>query len=697
MRARAWTATVLVLLAAAPLLAADAARPTARDIVSLRTLGEVAISPDGRSVAYLVSEPEHDPAAEPKDDDTKGGWTVTTALWLAERGGAAPRRLTWAKGRVSAPAWSPDGRSLAYIRRGAEDGAVATLHVLTLGGGDARPVDTGKLEPTDVAFSPDGRKLAFTAEVAEGEEERRARWRTGGVIRWDREWRPVVLHVIGLEEGATARAVLPQVEVTDAVHVRGPADAGSVVAFAWSPEGTRFAVVLSRSSDPYLTASLVRPAIVSAQDGSVLRWLEEKPGTVGAIAWSPDGRLVAWERAGRGLSLLDTLQVAEADGPGRWNAAARLDPTLAGFVWTGPRRLVAVVKERTRTRLHELAHDGGGARPLGWAERIVTSAPTADRDGGAVAFGSATVRSPDAPTLLDLREGRATVLADLNPQVRDWTPLRDEVVTWKAADGTGVEGLLVTAATSTGRPPLLVMPHGGPDSVTSASFSPWTAFFAAQGFAVLRPNYRGGTGYGFEFYAANRGRLGEIEFGDIESGVDALLAAGRVDPQRLFYGGWSWGGYLTAWTIGHTNRYRAAMAGAAVVDTISQYALSDINHGVAAEWEYRGDPWRGWERFDAANPLRSLAGARTPTLILHGDADDRVSVTASKILYRALADVGCPVEMYLYPGEPHNPREPVHNEHLLETWLQWYRRWDVPVPPPGARGKVARTPTGEPS
>lgn len=156
--------------------------------------------------------------------------------------------------------------------------------------------------------------------------------------------------------------------------------------------------------------------------------------------------------------------------------------------------------------------------------------------------------------------------------------------------------------------------------------------------------------------------------------MDALIASGRVDRGRLVYGGWSWGGYLTTWTIGHTERYRAAVAGAAVVDVVSQYALSDVNHGIAAQWEFQGDPWRDPQKFAAANPMASLHRAVTPTLVLHGLADRRVGYTSAVILHRALLDVGCEVELYAYPGEPHGFEDPRHVIHVLETWAGWYDR-----------------------
>ncbi len=281
---------------------------------------------------------------------------------------------------------------------------------------------------------------------------------------------------------------------------------------------------------------------------------------------------------------------------------------------------------------------------------------------------------PTAPASFDLGAAKLRLLADLNPQVRSWSIGTQEVVRWTNAEGYEIEGLLMRPPGSRpgAKTPLIVMPHGGPDDVTTRRFSAWTAYFAAHGYAVLRPNYRGGVGYGYEHYAANRGRFGDIETLDIESGVDALIREGRVDPNRLYFGGWSWGGYISAWTLTHQTRYRAIVVGAGVNDVAFSYATSDINHGVAAQWEYVGNPWLQTGNFDRADPVRFAKYAKTPTLILHGQQDTRVPFQQGIVLYRALKDVGCPVKFYAYPRENHNFVEPAHSVHVLRVWLDWY-------------------------
>ncbi|MEC9374594.1 MAG: S9 family peptidase [Planctomycetota bacterium] len=660
--------TAIALLSLAALAAAapaqDETRPTARDIAALTRVGSPAISPDGMAVAFTRSTATFDEEAKPSDSDTDAGWTRDTQIWLARVEGGAPRQLTRGDASASSPAWSPNGDTLAFRRT--IDGT-SKLHLLPMRGGEARALDLGELSPGAFAYSPKGDAIAFVASEPKTAEEKEAKWASGGAIAYDREWRNEHLYIINLEDGEPRK-------VTDGSM--------NVVDFAWSPDAERFAVMFSESSDPYYTFSVVRPAIVNADNGAIERWLEPEPGPHGHIEWSPDGRYIAYEKAVDSLSLMNHLVVHQLDRGARWNAASKLDPTLSGFTWTaGGDTIVAHVLEKTNSALYILAPDGSRAAKIPFDDRVISGGLNIsawNRDQ--LAFISSTPTAPWEVTVLGIYTGppRPRVLTNSNPQVRDWALGNQEVVSWKSPEGMTIEGLLMVSPVAADPAPLMVMPHGGPDSVSMNSFHPWTVYFAARGYHVLRPNYRGGTAYGHEFYKANRGRLGEIEFMDIEAGVDSLIQSGRVDPDRLVYGGWSWGGYLTAWTIGHTDRYQAAVAGAAVVDVVSQYALSDINHGVAAEWEYKGNPWLQWENFDRANPMRHLHKAVTPTLIIHGMEDDRVNFSASRIMYRALDDVGCEVRMLAYPREPHGFREPAHTAHMLDAWAAWYNEHLTP-------------------
>ena len=631
------------------------ARPLPHDMAQLRQLRGVAISPDGSRVAYIVRDPRFDASARPSPEDTKGGWKIEQQLWIAGRDGKKPPlQLTFGEGEVAGARFSPDGRDLAFVRVKA---GKAKLHILHLGGGEARAVDLGKHEPQAIEWTPDGRAIAFLAKRPRSDDDEAARWRRGGAIAWDREWEQVHLFVVDRAGGKPR-------------HVNRGND--SVVQFRLSPDGKRFALVTAASSDPYEGATRHKLAVVSASDGQVERELEDGKTTtvIPSVAWSPDGRMLAYSTTASGFSHIDELRVVRVDrGDAKAIDVARgLDLTLSGFAWTGDSRaLVANALSRTRTALYRLPLGGKQTRlPAG--DHILFDLDGDERGRFAVTPG-ATARGPADPTVVDLRSGKSWTVASINPQVAEWKLAPTQLVAWKGKDGAALDGLLTVSSSGGGKaPPLLVMPHGGPDSVSLEAWSAWPQFFAARGYSVFRPNYRGGTAYGRAFYEANRGKLGDIEFADIESGVDHLIKTGQADPDRLFYGSWSWGGYLSAWTLGHSKRYRAIMVGAGIVDVAIQYVTSDINHGVIADWEFLGRPWSKPEVFERANPSSSLKGASTPTLIIHGQNDARVDFVNARILHRALADLGVDVTMWAYPREPHGFQEPAHIQHMLEVW-----------------------------
>ncbi|HEX4824242.1 MAG TPA: S9 family peptidase [Candidatus Polarisedimenticolaceae bacterium] len=653
------TSALILLLALSPARAEDV-HPTAIDVARLRAASDPAISADGRLAAYVVQEPKLDPDAKPKDGDTTAGWSKKARVYVVPTAGGAPKAMTWEADSISGLTFSPDGRSLAFLRK---EGDKTRLRVLPLDGGEARMVDTGKLEPGSLAFTPDGSRIAFLAQTPETDDEKAAKFKSGGAEHYGHEWKPSHLWTVPLEGGEAAQAF------------RGPQH---VVEYAFSPNGKRLALVLAPSSDPYDASNLLRPAIADVS-GDVARFLDDKPANLQGIAWSPDGKKVAWMKGVETLSLLNDLVVADPDGLGRTNAAAKLDPTLQSFAWRGDSSsLVALVGEKTRSRLVLLAADGSRVRDLAVPPDRVLNPIVADKTASRLVTLSSTFTEPANPSSYDVEAQKLSVLADVNPEAASWPHGTIEVVTWKSPEGATIEGVLTTSpsVTSGTKPPLIVMPHGGPDSMTTVGFSIWTSYFGARGYSVFRPNYRGSTAYGHDFYAANRGRLGPIEFMDIESGVDALIKSGKADASRLFYGGWSWGGYLTVWTIGHTTRYRAAVAGAAVVDTVFQYVTSDINHGIAAEWEFKGNPWKQLDHFDASSPMRSLGKVATPTLVIHGESDDRVPFANGRMLYRAISDIGGEVEFYAYPREPHGFREKAHIVDFLTRWAEWYKAHD---------------------
>jgi dipeptidyl aminopeptidase/acylaminoacyl peptidase len=286
-------------------------------------------------------------------------------------------------------------------------------------------------------------------------------------------------------------------------------------------------------------------------------------------------------------------------------------------------------------------------------------------------------RAAEVMTALGRLRRRRQLTPPANPALRDRTLAEARVVRWEV-EGRTIEGLLTVPPGSVARPPypLIVYPHGGPHSRSAEGFDFAVQLFAAHGYAVLQPNFRGSTGYGQDFIDADRGDFGGGDMRDILAGVDELIGRGQVDHDRQFVYGVSYGGYLTCWLVGHTDRFRAAVAQNAVTDLGAMWGLSDLPSWT--EWEFGGRPWEVPQAMRQHSPLTYSAGVRTPTLILHAREDRRCPVAMGLMFHRALRANGVETAMVIYPGEGHAIRQPRHRADILRRTLDWFRAHDKP-------------------
>jgi dipeptidyl aminopeptidase/acylaminoacyl peptidase len=282
-----------------------------------------------------------------------------------------------------------------------------------------------------------------------------------------------------------------------------------------------------------------------------------------------------------------------------------------------------------------------------------------------------------------LDAGDASYREVVAPPMPDWPGERapeSRVIRWASPDGLEIEGLLTLPLDHTpGQPcPTLVIVHGGPAGAYSESYvaAPSLypiATFAERGYAVLRPNPRGSSGYGAAFRTANRRDWGGGDYQDIMSGVDYLVEQGIADPQRLGIMGWSYGGYMTSWAITRTRRFYAASVGAGVTNLMSMNGTCDIP-GFIPDY-FGAEFWDDPDVYRAHSAMFGIKGVTTPTLIQHGDRDERVPLTQGKELYNALKRQDVPVEMDIYPRQPHGPNEPRLIMDIMRRNLEWFDRW----------------------
>jgi dipeptidyl aminopeptidase/acylaminoacyl peptidase/CubicO group peptidase (beta-lactamase class C family) len=675
------------------------------DIYDLRIPTEVAISPDGALVAYTLRSVDREADADRR------------ALWLVRSDGGEPVQLTRGKADT-APAWSPDGTQLAFLRGG--DGP-AQIWLLPAAGGEPRRLTSLPLGAGAPVWSPDGTRLAFIAPVdlaadggkdggEDGDEaarERRAAApivvdRLGykadgaGLLRGVRQH----LFVVAMAGGETRR-------LTD-----GDWHAGVP---AWSPDGGRLAFAAAMAPDADLTGESAAYVVELGEelDGPrpAPRLVGDAHGTAGRLTWAPDGAalLVVGRRDTR-TGNAGLLRVP-LDGGAPADLLAALDrnvmpggPAYPGGppqVTADGRTVVLCARDRGCTHVYTVDLAGGEPRKLiGGADRTVAGLSVA-RDADRCAVVLCDPRSFGEVAVADLAGepaggpagsalGRPQALTDHTlPDVELLTATERE---FEISDGTVVHGWLLRDPEATSPGPLLLDVHGGPHNAWSPVADAVHAYhqvLAARGWSVLTLNVRGSDGYGEAFITGGLGAWGEADQRDFMEPLDRLVAEGVADPARLALCGYSYGGFMTCFLTSRTDRFAAAVAGGVVSDLTSMAGTSDMGHFIATR-ELDATTYGRPERYAAMSPHASVGRVTTPTLILHGGADERCPVGQAEQWFAALRERGVPTRMVLYPGGSHLfilEGRPSHRADYCRRIVDWVSRHGDRKPgvPPRAR------------
>jgi dipeptidyl aminopeptidase/acylaminoacyl peptidase len=666
MRARVFLAAAVLL--AAPALADDLATWTPETAMRYKRVTDVRVSPDGTRVAFVV--------ASAVMDGKKSEWLSHIHVGRADGSGAFA--LTGGDKADSAPAWSPDGKWIAFLSaRGAGEKPKTNVWRIRVDGGEAEQVTDEKGGVTALQWSPDSRTIAFVMPDPRTEAEEKADEEKNDVRVVDEDWKMHRLYVVPVEKDADGKRAARKL-TTGALSL---GSAGGPDKFDWSPDGKT--IVFAHQPSPLIDdwpkadVSVVEVATGAVRPLAHTRAAENEP------AFSPDGKWIAyvvsddpptWRARGR------VAVVSAAGGTPRLLAVTHDEqPDIIG--WTRDGHVLVSETWRTVARVAALPADGGPAAFVSPEDVMVASA-SVNSAGTHVGFVS---QAPDKP----VEAWTAALAPRFAPvqvsRVQDAPAIgfgRTEVTTWKSPDGRDVEGLLTypVGYTAGSRAALLVVVHGGPAGVFVRSFtgaaSPYpVAGFASRGFAVLRVNPRGSSGYGFDFRNANYRDWGVGDYKDIMSGVDALIARGVADPDRMGIMGWSYGGYMTSWVITQTTRFKAASVGAGVTNLMSFTGTADIpsflpDYFGGEFWDASNlDLWR------AHSAMFQVGAVKTPTLIQHGEADLRVPISQGYELYNALRRRGVPTQMVVYPRQPHGLQEPKFIADAMRRNLEWFDRW----------------------
>ena len=644
---------------------------TIDDYFSLAWMHGCDLSGDGSRVAF--AEGRWDEELDRRNTD----------LWVVNRDGSSPRRLTFDSVNEGSPTWAADGQWLYYTcTRGSR--------------GDAAP-QNGRRQVW--RMRPDGTdRIAVThlpTSISLWELVAGDRWLYYTISTNEQEadpWKALRREHDGVEYGH-GRVDFSELWRLDLQTWRSERiwDAQRVIVdMAVSPDGSQVALVTTPDGRLITNEGWSELDLLDVESGEFQRlpstlWRDEAPspyGWVEAPNFSSDGRRLAFtvdfdgfprEIIVASLGKEITLQRVARPGDVSVDSEARWLPGSHDLAFTAQRGVLRPV-----IRVSGIGDGRQGAHatltPPGWCTWAWDVGPR----GRLVSVGGT---GEAMSVLASVDAVGARTIHDPNPQAASWALPTISTVQWEADDGTRIEGVLELPAgydaETEGPLPMYVFLHGGPTSAVSAmvSFSAGgRGLLASDGWAVFCPNYRGSTGYGDEFLIELVGRENDVELGDILAGVDAMVAAGIADPERLAVGGWSNGGYLTNCVIAATDRFKAASSGAGVFDQTMQWSIEDTPGHVV---NYAGGlPWEVAEEMRRMSPLYDAHRITTPTIIHVGERDERVPAEHARALFRALHDyVGTPAQLLVYIGEGHGLMRMSNRRARMEWDRAWLRHW----------------------
>ncbi len=668
-----------ILLLILPAAFSQTARPlTLDDYYRVESAATPAISPDGHWVVFARST-----IVEAENQHH-------TELWIAPSDGSAPAsRLTSAAFNASAPRWSPDGKLLAFRSNRKAPGAEGDIWFLHMdrAGGEAFQIPGVGGMPI---FSPDNRWIAFTKKTPppanRGERtafEKQLDTRFKGRmydwmnVRFDQRGYlpdprdpaatpPLELYIVARDGGAPKQLTRLNVDVTAA---------------AWKPDSGALALIAnSHQRDEY---SYERADLWVVDLQGQIRRLTDDGFEYDSPAWSPDGKTVIFRRR-QGLNqIIETRQNhgaavdiyrMPAEGGAMKNLTPDFDLIPGAPTWNGD-TIWFSTEVGGDTHLFRMNANGGNPVQVTKGERALGGFTFSNAFDRMAYVAQDPAHPAEAFSAMTDASGE-TRLSDFNSKfLSDVDLTTAERIRFSSADGTQIEGWLMLPHAAKTPYPLILSIHGGPHGAYGSHFDFEFQWLAANGYAVLYTNPRGSTGYGEKFLWATWGGWGKLDYQDVMAGVDYALAHHPIHPKRLGVTGYSYGGFLTDWTITQTTRFAAAVTGAGISNWLSDYGTADIPR--TKESEFYGSPWMpdAAERMHALSPLTYAAKVTTPTLFVHGESDMRVPIEEAEQMYTALKKQKVPAKFIRYPGNYHGgwpPWDMVHRYYYEALWFKQY-------------------------
>ncbi len=624
------------------------------DLLEVPLLREPQLSPDGTSVVFVLSEAD---------------WEANKRvnhLWRdSTDGDGGAFQLTRGEHGESDPRWSPAGDGIAFVTKRGED-EEEQIYLLPARGGEAWRLSDHATSVSNLAWSPDGKTLYFLANDPKSDEEKKRDELGDDVIAFDEDWQYRHLWALTLSDQSERR--ITEGDFT----VRG---------YRVSRDGAKIA--FHRSPTPLLDDSLTGEVWVMGSDGSSPQQVTDNSVPERSAALSPDGSqtlFISDSNEQFDFYYNSNLFVVPTSGGKAKLLLADMPHEVEDASWSkNGRSIYFTANTGVRTELFRVDLDTERLQQLTEGDHTVTSW-TYDASQDRHVFRVDEPTNAGDVWIADASGANARRVSHVYDYLSEFQLPRQEAVRWQGDDGVEVEGLVYypLGYEEGQRYPLIVQTHGGPRNSDKFQFGTWSRYVqvsTAMGYVVLKPNYRGSTGYGDAFLRDMVLHYFRQAHLDVMTGVDYLIERGIADADRMVKMGWSGGGHMTNKIITHTNRFKAASSGAGAVNWISMYAQSDTR--VQRTPWFGGTPWQEDAPIDTYwghSPLKDIYKVTTPTIVLVGANDERVPPPQSVELFRALRSNGVPSHLYMAPREPHGWRELRHELFKINIELDWFEK-----------------------
>jgi dipeptidyl aminopeptidase/acylaminoacyl peptidase len=633
---------------------------TPEQCLKIKNITAVVPSPDGSKILYTVRE------AIMTDDRSE----YINQVWLCNSNGTNAVQLTKGDKNSANPKWSPDGKWIAFT---SSRDSKTNLYILPVGGGESEKITDVKSSVGNYEWSHDGKMIAFTMiDAADDKEEKNKKAKDDSYFM-DEEVKQNRLFVLWLEKKDTAGKYVQKKLTKENYNVN---------AFDWSADGK--SIAYSHGKSPEVNDNVYSDiSLIDIESGNIKSIANTAAGETNP-QFSPDGKQLVYyctadpvDWSGPRHAKIYSL----ADGKNwRLKATPNEDGGIIGWTPDG-KNILWSEANKTLSSIYLLSSDGKSINEWNKGTKDMIGGASLNSTGTYLGF---TLQNPS-----QLPEGYISALNNFSPvkvtginAEHANKPLpKTEVVKWKGADGKEIEGLLTypIGYQPGQKVPFILNVHGGPAGVfaqTCVAGNQGTypiAAFSEAGYAILRPNPRGSSGYGTEFRMANRADWGGKDFLDLMAGVDHVIKMGVADENKMGVMGWSYGGFMSSWIVGHTNRFKVASIGAPVVD-LSHQNLTDDIEGFLPSY-FKANPWDDWSKYDAHSPIRFVQNVKTPVMLQHGEADQRVPFSNAVMFYNALRRRGVPVRLLALPRQPHGPTEPRMVLKTMQTNIEWFEKF----------------------